>query len=323
MSVVRAAFDVGSGSTKLTVGQVDTLTGQLIKIFFSDERVVLLGKSFKHNGDHISPTVLDECRAALVEFKKIAVSHGTSQWAGVATAVFREQKNGLFIEEINNKMGLNLRVVSQNEEAELGHSTGMAVRDISASNVTPLKNTVVWDSGGASFQLASQLKSDGSLCTIEGNWGSSSSVHAMVSEIQKKDFHMTQSPNPVSLHDTLKTIDHIKSTLSPPPSWFKVLQKEGVDVVAIGGDTSMFRLIEMTTGNSVFTPNSIMKAIEKLAGMSDDDLSIYPLPMEVLPKLALGYSVMTTLGIKEARHYRATGNTLGLLITRKFWPIDE
>ncbi|KNC79080.1 hypothetical protein SARC_08512 [Sphaeroforma arctica JP610] len=323
MSVIRAAFDVGSGSTKLTVGQIELATGHLTKVFFSEERVVEVGKSFRHHKEFIAPEMLELCRNKLTEFKSIALSHGATQWAGVATAVFREKSNGKFIEDINSKLGLNLRVVSQTAEAELGYATAVAVKAVEGvdANEQSDRHTVVWDSGGASFQIAT--KTDDGLLTAEGQWGSSSATHTMVAQIQGKDFTQTESANPGTMEHVHKLISHIQSHLQPPPAWLIEMQKEGLDVVAIGGDTSMHKLVSLATRNPTFTPETIMEALEMLADKSDEELSYLPQPDQVLPKMCLAYVTMKTMNIKEARHYQCTGNTLGLLITDSFWPIAE
>jgi exopolyphosphatase/guanosine-5'-triphosphate,3'-diphosphate pyrophosphatase len=168
-TVVRAAFDVGSGTTKLTVARVEVQngptnnasllapSGKIVEILGEGHIDVLFGHDFKQSAerkilsDKIFQQGLEAIRNLKAKAEKLAGSQvGELQFAGIATAVFREASNGSqFIETVKRELGIPFSVISQDEEAQIGFVTACAaVPDIAVSNV------LSWDSGGASFQIA-------------------------------------------------------------------------------------------------------------------------------------------------------------------------
>ena len=132
-SVVRAAFDVGSGATKFAVATVSSdLRVGLIRT--KDNREVLLKHSMV---DQIIPTsALAKCFDTLSEYVDRAKDCGAEEYVGVATAVFREAKNGEeFLDKVRAKLGITIFVASQLFEGRLGYRTALI-----ASNSTKEKH---------------------------------------------------------------------------------------------------------------------------------------------------------------------------------------
>ena len=150
--VRRAAFDVGSAACKILVADVDLHAGSapaITKVVLSDRVAVQLSDDLAAGGGaRFSERALQELRDVLLEFKKRAEEQGAEQFAGVATAAFREASNGPgFLMQLKDE-GLPLRLVSQEREALLGFLTANHLCPHIASH-----DLVSWDCGGGSLQV--------------------------------------------------------------------------------------------------------------------------------------------------------------------------
>lgn len=312
---IRAAFDVGSGQTKITVALVDESTGRPKQVLFAEETVVLVGHDFKKskNGT-LSEAILAELRNVLVHYRDIAAGLGAEEMAGVATAVFRESKNGgEFIQKMKEELGIGLKLISQADEGRLGFLTAVA-----ASGRQP-HEVIAWDSGGGSFQITTE--GEAGLSVYEGPWGASKVLAAIVDKVQGKDFTKIQTANPASLEDLKALHAIVKSTLRPPSKDLQAkLSNPAVKVIAIGGPYCPFNMAFLSIGNRTFTREQVWKSIELWAGSTDQALAIFfPEPEMLLPRLILVHAVMDHFGISQVRYTPTVGSTLGILMTSNFW----
>ena len=192
----RAAFDVGSGATKILVADVDMHAGPLpaiSKVVFQKKVSILMSEDLQKSGQaSFSSGILHELMETLKEFKREADEAGAEQFAGAATAAFRKAKNGPdFLEQVRGE-GIELRIIPQEEEGSIGFLTGsQACPHILGSDL------VVWDSGGGSFQISSMEQ--GMVCSWMRSLGSGIATGVLVEVVQGKDFKTTPSPNPVTI----------------------------------------------------------------------------------------------------------------------------
>lgn len=311
---IRAAFDVGSGQTKMTVAVVDEATGRPTQVLFAEETVVLLGHDFKKNKNGLlSDTILSELEQVLIHYRGIATDLGAQEMAGVATAVFRESKNGAdFIQKANWELGINLKLISQSEEGRLGFLTAVASSGKKSNEV------IAWDSGGASFQITTE--GDEGLVVYEGPWGASKVLAAIAEKVQGKDFSKVQTANPATLSDAIALQQIVRETLRPAPAQLQTqLQNPAAEVIAIGGPYSPFKIASLATGRETFTKEQIWKAINALVDRTDLDLVRFPEPEMVIPRLVLVYTVMDHFGIVKVRYTPTVGSTMGILMTKYLW----
>ena len=344
-SVIRAAFDVGSGATKVAIATIETTTTTIDglpssfvnvgNILYEDNREVLLRHSLTN--DNILPkAATDQCFQVLAEFVATAKQLGATEFVGVATAVFREALNGAdFLHQIRQELGIHIFIASQVFEGQIGYKTANAA-SVSTSKShrqrTPSKTrqreVLSWDSGGGSFQIANS-KGD----MYGGAVGSSTCLQIMM-ELQGRAFrhrHGTAlslsssrlpSANPCTIEDCSRLHDELISKHMPVlTEWLKTRMDGGVAsglrVVAIGGNTCAFKMCEVAIGRSIFSAEDVWEAIEDHVGMDDEmllELSFLQ-PEMLLPKLVLIYTVMKHTGIFEIEYHATTGSTLGLLST--------
>jgi hypothetical protein len=146
---------------------------------------------------------------------------------GIATAVFRETSNGPdVLDDLSRAFHCSLAVASQQLEGIIGYRTGCLALMERAKLQLPQacaelraivgSDSVVWDSGGASFQLTLEKRIGGGaqrqLAAYEGQWGSSKSTRAVVEDIQGRRFP-ADSANPMTMEHVTKSIEYFMNDL--------------------------------------------------------------------------------------------------------------
>lgn len=313
-TVCRAAIDIGSGSTKLCVALVDKETGRTNQILFGEEFPILVGHNLKERNDGtLGDKILLDVENQVRKYRDLAFQLGAEKVSGVATAVFRESTNGrAFIDRISRDLGVDLRVISQQEEGNIGFLTAVAASEKDSNDV------IAWDSGGASFQIS--YRDGEELAVYQGPWGGSKVLAEMVSTVQGREFTSTSSANPATIDDVKALCEIIKQALPPISSGLqdKILELDG-SVVAIGGGTSIFDMVKIALGKNIFDKAEVWSVIESLAGKTDQELSDFPAKTMLMPKLALLYSIMDHFGINSVQNCHAIGSTFGMFMDQNYW----
>lgn len=329
--VRRAAFDIGSGTTKLLVVDVDLESNRCLRQLLAREVPVLYGIDARQTASgSLSQKVQDEGLSVLRTLLTEAAALRAESAVGVATEVFRRASNGpAFVERIRNELSLAVRVVDQSVEALLGFRTACALSAI------PQWELVMWDCGGGSFQLVAAPEGlDGPLQMHLGALGDAVAT-AMLVELQGRSFTAAQSPNPVQLSEAQELTTRLVQRLPSTPAWLR--DSEGV--VAIGGRNSMFFLLAdmMLKGlvavdgckveaddegypeSCTITATIAHLAIEAVAGCLEGELSARwcwrpnsDPPSMVVPKLCLIAASMEGFGLRTCRWRRTVGNCPGL-----------
>lgn len=305
--VRRAAFDFGSGATKLQVSDVDA-DGAIVRTVFAEEREVLYASDLKASVDNtLSDAVTERGLAVVDALAAVARGLGCEQYAAVATEVFRRARNGRArLDVLGGRLRVTIRVVAQAEEARLGYLTAAAAGGGGA--------VVSWDSGGGSFQLATP-GSDGALETYLASWGSSVATAELATAVRSVPF-VAGAANPVSPAEAARLVDRIKASLPPPPPWLA-----DAPVVAIGGDTCIFRLcrdvLDAPGPGGAVQVADVRRALAACVGKGDGDLP-YPQPDMVVPKLCLCLAVCEALGVAAFRYAPSCGSCAGLLVADHF-----
>src|SRR4051812_4687601 len=92
--VRRAAFDIGSASTKLKVADVDTCLQKVVKVIYEEEQRVDFAQNLENSSTHsFNAEIQAQGVKTLIQLRKKAQDLGASEFAGVATAAFRDSKN--------------------------------------------------------------------------------------------------------------------------------------------------------------------------------------------------------------------------------------
>ena len=228
----RAAFDIGSATTKVKVAEIDRCQSRELKLLYAEEAPVFYRDDVQTRdgaSPHITTATMDRGLQVLTRFKAQAENYDPQGFAGVATSAFRRADNGShFASEIRDRLGISVRVIDQSEEAYLGFMG--AVRQ---AHVTPEK-AVVWDVGGRSMQMTT-LADDGHVMVYRGKFASGQMRDHLVRVVQKKPPEVL-SPNPLTTSDVEAGLDYAHELARrdvPAPIRTKLADPETV-VVGIG-----------------------------------------------------------------------------------------
>ncbi|MGB7211121.1 MAG: Ppx/GppA phosphatase family protein [Gemmatimonadales bacterium] len=145
-----AAIDVGSNSIRLVVAEHDPVAGLSIIDEVKDQPRLARGLA--------ATGVLDDLAMAraletLDRMREVCERRGVKRISAVATSAVREAKNGaLFLDRVQKRLGLPLRVIDADEEARL------SFRSVARHFRLELGRSVVADIGGGSLELVSAMK---------------------------------------------------------------------------------------------------------------------------------------------------------------------
>ena len=141
---LAAAIDIGSNSVKMTVGRPDGRGGVEQLAWASD--VVRLGEGAAATG-RLDQRRIDAALETLRRFEDQARALGATQIVAVATEATRAASNGSdFIARVHNETGIEVRLISGDEEADL------TFRGL-ASELDLMGEVIVADIGGGSTEL--------------------------------------------------------------------------------------------------------------------------------------------------------------------------
>lgn len=312
---VRAAFDLGSGSTRLKVAKVDRCQDKILEVLLErEEKIDFKEDLIKSRDNSFSEEIMTSSIATLKTLKSEAEKFTPKEYVAVATAAFREAKNGQkFIERINVTLWINPRIITQGEEALLGFYG-------SAENIgsTP-ENTVIWDIGGSSQQIIKYNGNDRFL-VYEGKLGSVPFKDYILKKIKKQG---GKSPNPINSYQAKLAVDHARATA------LKTVKKEIKDflqnsknlkVLGIGGVHyfSIRNQIDPTGEKDSYTVGDVEKTLNSKIGKTDADLGNPKYVDTDVSNLALVYGYMKALNIYEIKTAKVN-MTDGLLLNQKYW----
>ncbi|MGE4345452.1 MAG: Ppx/GppA phosphatase family protein, partial [Geoalkalibacter sp.] len=139
-----AAIDIGSNSIRCIV--VETGPSSAFRILDDEKATVRLGEGLSSTG-RISVQAQQRARDALLRMKKITEGLGVEVVETIATSAIRRAGNGkAFIEAIREDCGLDIRVISGEEEGELALESALHQFSLESGR------NIVFDIGGGSVE---------------------------------------------------------------------------------------------------------------------------------------------------------------------------
>lgn len=140
-----AALDVGTNSIRLIIAEASPDGSYRV---IDDEKVIArLGQGLATTG-RLDPERIEAAVQAIASLKGIGVGHGVERMPAVATAAVREAENGEeFVRLVRERAGVELEVVSAEDEARLSHRSVDNAFDIDQLN------SVIVDIGGGSTEI--------------------------------------------------------------------------------------------------------------------------------------------------------------------------
>jgi len=205
----RAAIDVGSGSTKVSIADIDLRTGRIARMVFETSYPVPYQAKLETSYDgSFNREVQDLGLRTFHQINELNEEYEVESVVAVATAAFRNAINGeSFAREVQEKTGIPLRVIPQREEGEIAYSSALAVVDEDS-----MDDVVVWDIGTGSFQITTRTLEE-ELSIFMGEWGSIPFRNYIIEVIQEKDLEEISTPNPI-YDEELKAADRFARSIA-------------------------------------------------------------------------------------------------------------
>lgn len=221
---VRAAFDVGSGTTKMKVAKVDVCKKKILKMLIDRQKPVPYKESLsKGRVNFIESSEIKTGKMILSYFMKEAKTAGATFFKGVATSAFRKAKNGEdVIARLSKESGIHLKIISQQEEAQIGYYAALTKVNHKKEDI------IVWDIGGGSMQISFLKESE--IKVLTGNQASVTFKEEIIEKVKGKDKAMTKSPNPIGGENFEKV-----NSLINVDDWVNKLNVENKVIIGIGG----------------------------------------------------------------------------------------
>lgn len=289
---VRMAFDIGSGSTKMMVAEVDVCLKKIKTILQKESRQVSYTEDYEKNSDQsLSPAIIEKGYLVLSELLVKGKALKPKKIYGVATSVFRKAKNGKqVISDFSKKLKIKLDVISQIQEAELGY--------ISAKSLVSEKNIIVWDIGGGSMQMFN-INEKKEKAQYLGDLASVGFKNMVIEVLQSKNIQTTTSPNPISeKREQAISLARAYARLHVPEN-IKSIIKTHV-VVGVGGVHSQSVKNQLSLKEATYSIDDINKVGKSQSSKSDQELNGDYRSTDVT-NLLLVQGFMEALGIKNVQ----------------------
>ncbi len=141
-----AVLDIGTNSTRLLIADVDPSSGTVEELLRRSE-VTRLGQGVDSGGS-LSDEAIARVIHTLTDYRAAIDSHGCQANLAVLTSAVRDASNGAeFAARVRDEFGLDARVLSGSEEAQLTFLGAMSGRP------APTEPTVIIDIGGGSTEF--------------------------------------------------------------------------------------------------------------------------------------------------------------------------
>lgn len=303
----RAALDIGSGQTKITVADVNTASNKIVRIHKQSVNFVFLRKDLAMSPQGVlSKIIQNHLIETLNEMQHASAIFNPEKWIAAGTSVFRQAKNTQeFIDETEKATGIKIKVISQTEEAEIGFHSALGVSCEERENIISL------DVGSGSFQISCWI--NGKLHMYGSEIGSQASFDALFG-LRKQVFSIDHEIHPISYKEVFGIVESIKSRLHPPPEW---LVNNTRKIIAIGNG-NIFPIAWQNKKNLEFTSQDLMQGVLQIIKKQREDIWQFKDPGSAII-LLLYHTLMEHCGIKKIHYHVTNGGCEGLLTQEQYW----
>ena len=139
-----AAIDIGSNALRLAIAHQ---TGHDLHLSYRSREAVRLGSSVFSSGQ-IDEPIFEDLKKALLQFKNQLANHNVLKYRAIATSAMREAQNSNeIVEKLHKQTGIQIEVISGEEEARLVSLAISQKVDLNHDNF------LLIDIGGGSIEL--------------------------------------------------------------------------------------------------------------------------------------------------------------------------
>lgn len=308
----RAAVDVGSGGTKVSIADVDSDTNQIVQVILETSFPVPYQASLDKSVDG---TFDAETKAAGLKtfkaIKEMADQHEVQKIAAIATSAFRKANQVKdFISLIENQTAIHVQIIPQREEGEIAFFSALATGAFNPEEV------VVWDIGTGSLQMTTTNENNALTVYMGEQMGSVAFKNYIVSAVQENDLEDTLSPNPISEEDLKVADSYVRAFARKAyPIIKQKIQNHGT-VVGIGR-LFYHSIRPLASEGDVITRDGLRSFINESLNKTDEELN-NPFAHVDVSNCILTLAIMKALHIQEIRPVETT-TTRGLLVSPAYW----
>jgi len=339
---VRAALDIGSGTTKMVVARVNYCENRVLEVLAPAsgtklERMVEYSQHTVTTSDGkkvFTDEVVAQGLAAILELKAVALTHGAEAFSAVATSAFRSVDSAhsrAVLERVRHETGFQVVVIPHELEARIGFLAAAVKVGISREGL------VVWDIGSGSIQISYWDREADSVAGYLGNFANEEMHRFIIEVLQSRNYRTTASPNPILRpgtevnrpNDLSQAIQRAETAARAnfPARLLERLRTLGSEVVGIGG-VHYFSNCEFmrrfSADGCAFTRKELLDQTYRYAHLTDRELVEAGLSatLEFAPfrvsGAALTMGFMNAFGIGTVRAVE-THMGHGILIEPDFW----
>ncbi len=294
---LRAAVDFGSGAVKILVAPAE-----MGEPLLATYRPLNLKEDLAINGGEISERTAEVALSILREFKEqatLAAKGRGIQYSGIATAVFREARNGReLLDRFTRELGIPFKILPQEEEGKLGFLTAKALQPDVA-----IDQLIAWDSGNGSFQMTAEAQ------VYMGPFGHGT-VRLMLDDAN----------NPISKEEAEALTVLIQEKIPDIPEWLsEKLRSEETVVATFGDGESIFALASEALQQDVIALADVQRLVEDLIDKDDEFFDQQGLHRKTVTSAIHLAAVMEYMGIGTIHYKRSIGTTPGMLLYPPLW----
>jgi exopolyphosphatase / guanosine-5'-triphosphate,3'-diphosphate pyrophosphatase len=249
-----ASIDIGTNSMRLMLCEI---VGNSIAKKEKELIITRIGKDLSKTGLITEKSFVRNIDA-LKYFKNKADRYGAQEVFTIATSAVRDALNGeAFAADAKSQAGVDVRIITGEEEAELG------LKGVMSEIENPFENTLVIDIGGGSTELV---------------LGSKDKIEYSVS-ISAGTVRMTEqfvTGNPISNEDALNLKNKLNELFKEP---LEYLNKKKIDrIIAIGGTATTIAAI--FHGLSIYDPSIVHNTVIGISFVEDTFRMLKDMPVQ-------------------------------------------
>ncbi len=296
---IVAAFDIGSGTTRMQVADVADCARPEERILLRREAAIGFADDLARQDDGaFSAEIIQQSTRILAELVDAARELGAEHCFGVATAAFRRAANApLLVSDWERKLGLKAAIISQREEGELAYR----LIEANAASAAPL---LVWDIGAGSQQLVWRRPDDGAFEHFNSQLAAVSFRNLAMVELGRPPG--VASPNPIGPEEAEQLAGVVRSQIQEEvPAALLELIASGARVVGVGGvhGASLIGQAGRQPGDEL-TRGLLAATLQRRLGLDDAALDD-PYADTQVTNLILVLEMMAIFGIESYQATRA------------------
>ncbi len=307
---IVAAFDIGSGTTRMRVARYEPCADGTPQTLARAEVPLPYAADLAASGSgEFSLELVQSAGAIMAELREQAESFGAEVLIGVATEAFRRADNGAaLLEDWADQLGLEARVIDQHSEGRLAYAL---VRSEQPDDQARL----VWDIGAGSLQLVWRDAEDGGFQHFNSDLASVTLRNAALAALGRPEG--ASSPNPVAPEEVPALVELIETWVGADwPGTLGQLLGDEAQLVGVGGvhGASVAGQVGVPAG-SVIRREQISEALSRQLGRDDAGIGGQYADTDVTNLIL----VHTLLGLLDVDEYQATRGDLAEALLAQCW----